>query len=63
MNGGSNDLPDASLVVTECWRVSSVSSFDQLQLSGIDRTLSGGAPGARVPTSSQLQRGSREGFS
>ena len=42
--------------------MSPVSSFDQLQSSGTDRTLSGGAPNAGVPVSSLLQRGSREAF-
>ena len=63
MNGWSNDSPDSGLVVTGRWRVSLVSLFDQLQSSGTDRTLSGGAPDAGVPVSGPLQRGSREAFS
>ena len=39
-----------------------VCSFDQLQSSGTDQTLSGGALDAGVPASGQLQRGSREFF-
>ena len=44
MNGGSNDRSDAGLVVIERWKVSLVSSFDQLKSSGIDRTLSESGP-------------------
>ena len=43
--------------------MSPVSSFDQLQSSGTDWTLSGGAPDAGVPVSGPLQRGSKEAFS
>ena len=54
---------DTGLVVIECWRVSPINSFDQLQSSGTDQTLSRGAPDARVPASGPLQKGSREAFS
>ena len=54
---------DAGLVVTGPWRVSPVSSFDQLQSSSTDQMLSGGALDVGVPASGQLQRGSIEGFS
>ena len=43
--------------------MSLVSSFDQLQSSGTDRTLSGGVLDARVHASGPLLRGSREFFS
>ena len=43
--------------------MSLVISFDPLQSSGTDRTLSGGAPDVEVPVSGLLQRGSREAFS
>ena len=43
--------------------MSPVSSFDQLQSSGTDQTLSEGAPDAGVPAFGRLYRGSGEAFS
>ena len=55
MNGGSNDRPVAGLVVTGRWRVSPVSSFDQLKSSGTDQTLSEHGPdiGVQRPVNSR----------